>query len=157
MDLALPRDVAHDALAIIRGKAPAVEVFAPPTALEELLDIQGNDESDEARRCAKDALLKISKAWNISPLIIRGVRRDIVESIGQKLRDCGLIPPEERHDSHIVAEAALSDCEILISSDQHLSLIDKGHLNVALKECDVYETVIFTPHQIVQTFAGRRR
>ncbi|MDR1280908.1 MAG: hypothetical protein LBK99_08805 [Opitutaceae bacterium] len=76
--------------------------------LQELLDISENGETTEEKRYTVDALSKMSKEWGITPLINRGVRRDIVESIGQELQDRGLVPVQERHDFHIVAEAVLA-------------------------------------------------
>lgn len=44
----------------------------------------------------------------------------IARSIADKLLEQGIIPPAERNDALILAEAAVPGCQVLISSDNHL-------------------------------------
>jgi len=80
------------------------------------------------------------------------VRHGIAERIAERLRHQGLIPDEEVNDSLVVAESALLDCSILLSSDEHLRGIDFERLTLELRAFDVTAPVIATPREIVRKF-----
>lgn len=77
--------------------------------------------------------------------------------IAQKLRGGRLIPEHEVNDSYIVAEAALADCAILVTSDEHIRGMDATVLSLTLKSCDVNVVVVRTAAEIVRQFGGKRR
>lgn len=120
LDLAVPKDRAHDAIAIFRRRVPGIEFVVPPTVIEELDFIP--------------------------------VGHGIVEAVARKLRGEHLIPEHEANDSFILAEAALANCSILISSDEHLRSADPTRLSLALKSCDVNAVLVRTPREIVRQF-----
>ena len=76
--------------------------------------------------------------------------------IAQKLRVDRLIPEHEVNDSYIVAEAALADCEILVTSDEHIRGMDAAVLSLTLRSCDVNVVVVRTATEIVRQFGGKR-
>ena len=63
-----------------------------------------------------------------------------------------MIPEQEVNDSFILAEAALANCTILITSDEHLRAADPTLLSLTLKACDVQAIIVRTPREIVRQF-----
>lgn len=155
LDLALPRDVAHDALEVIRLRIPGAKIVILPTVLDEL-DYLCHDAPDAAtRRLARHALENMVREWKFHPKVLTDVGRDIIESIGDKLRSRGIVPEAERNDSYLIAEAALAGCDFLVSSDSHVRDADPTKLAITLKGCDVGVVVVCTPREIVTRFGGK--
>jgi hypothetical protein len=75
-----------------------------------------------------------------------------VEQIGRKIREKGLLPNEEVHDSFIIAEAGLYGATLLISSDAHIKNIDQQMLRIELGACDVDGPLMASPWKIVNQF-----
>lgn len=65
------------------------------------------------------------------------------------------LPDEERHDSEIVAEAALMGCRLLVSSVRHLTDMDQHALYRVLQGFDVEEIMIPGPAKVLRVF-GRK-
>jgi hypothetical protein len=80
------------------------------------------------------------------------VGHGIVEETARKIRAAGLIPDEEIHDSFIIAESALANVTLLLSSDGHLKDINQSALCEVLDGCDVGKLIIFSPAKIVKDF-----
>lgn len=80
------------------------------------------------------------------------VGHGIIETVARKLRREKLIPETEVNDSFILAEAALANCTILISSDGHIRDADPTLLSLTLKSCDVQAIILRTPREIVRQF-----
>jgi hypothetical protein len=97
-------------------------------------------------------LQHLVRVWGFRPLDFIPVGHGIVESVACRLRGDGLIPEREVNDSFILAEAALADCTILITSDEHLRAADPTLLSLALKACDVNAILVRTPREIVRQF-----
>lgn len=66
-----------------------------------------------------------------------------------------MIPAEEINDSLLVAESALLEARLLISSDQHLRGIDFERLSIELQAFDLTAPVIATPAEVVRKFFRR--
>ena len=64
----------------------------------------------------------------------------------------GLLPQEKVNDGLILAEAALLNCSILLTSDEHLRGIDFERLTFELRAFDLSAPVIATPREIVKKF-----
>lgn len=94
--------------------------------------------------------------WWFRPLDFLPVGHGIVEAVAKKLRAQHLIPAKEINDSYILAEAALANCTILITSDEHLRAADPTLLGLALKSCDVGVILVRTPAEVVRQFGGKR-
>ena len=56
------------------------------------------------------------------------------------------------NDSLVVAEAALIECGILLSTDGHMRGIDFQRLQVLLQDFHVAAPIIATPREIVNKF-----
>lgn len=157
MDLALPRDAVHDAVALVRQRAKGAEIIVPPTVLEELDHIATHGDSAADRRLATTALQKLAREWKFRPLDFIPVGHGIAETIAAKLRQRGVIPAAEINDSLILAEAALANCAILLTSDHHLAEADPAALTLALKECDVATVLVQTPASLIRRFSPKPR
>jgi hypothetical protein len=90
--------------------------------------------------------------WGFKPVNVIPVGNGIVEETARKIRAAGLLPDEEINDSYIIAEAALANVNLLLSSDGHLKFIDHVKLKEILDGCDLADTVIFSPAKIVKDF-----
>jgi rRNA-processing protein FCF1 len=152
LDLALPKDRAHDTIEIIRKRVQGVEFIIPPTVLDEIQFISEQGLVKADRDLATAAARNLVKVWRFRPLDFIPVGHGIVARIAETLRGPRLIPETEVNDSYILAEAALSKCSVLLTSDQHLRDADRTLLSRALKAADVDVVVICTPAEIVRLF-----
>jgi predicted nucleic acid-binding protein len=157
LDLALPKDVAHDAVSLVKQRVKSkdgVQLVAPPTVLDELHFLASEGEEGRERELAMKALQSMIR-WGIRPMDLIPVGHGITETIAGKLRSRGIIPIEEVNDSLIIAECALANCAILITSDGHIADADASRMSLALKECDVDTVLVMTPLKIVRQFSPR--
>ena len=81
--------------------------------------------------------------------------RPVVERIGERLRNAGLLAAEEINDSFLVGETALLDGRLLLSSGEHLRGMDHRQLGLVLQEFDFPSPVIATPGEVVKKFFRR--
>ena len=156
LDLAVPKDKAHDAVEIFRRRVSAVEFVVLPTVIDELDFIAQHGDSAGDRALATAALQKLVHVWKFRPLDFIPVGHGIVGTVAAKLRGHQLIPEEEVNDSYILAEAALANCTILITSDEHIRGVDSTLLFLKLQSCDVAAVLVRTPAEIVLQFGGKR-
>ena len=71
-----------------------------------------------------------------------------MERIGDDIRAKGLLPSSERNDSFIIAEAALCDCDLLITSDGEMTSIGLEPLAALLKSFHVKPVGIIWPQLV---------
>ncbi|MSU49295.1 MAG: PIN domain-containing protein [Opitutus sp.] len=156
LDLAVPRDKAHDAVEILRRRVPGIEFVAMPTVVDELDYIARDGDTASDRSLAITALRSLVREWKFRPLDFAPVEHGIVAVIAAKLRGNDLIPEHEINDSYILAEAALAGCAMLLTSDEHLRGADPTLLSLTLKSSDVGVVVVRTPAEIVRQFGSTR-
>lgn len=156
LDLATPKEKAQDAIEVFRRRVPGIEFLVPPTVLDELAYIAQEGDTAADRALAATALRNLVRVWRFRPLDFIPVGHGIIAAVAQKLRGQHLIPEPEINDSFILAEAALANCTILLTSDEHLRGADPTLLSLALKACDVNAILVRTPAEIVRQFGGRR-
>ena len=150
LDLAQDVEAVRDALDTIRHRLSDARLVVPPTVLHELaLVLRDNDK--QMRETARHALAEL-RAWGFEPLNLVPVGHGIVERIAGEIRRKDLLPTEEMNDSLIIAEAALLQCGVLLSSDAHLRGVDFKRLKLLLQGFDVAAPVIATPREIVRKF-----
>ena len=152
LDLAAPKDRAHDAVEIFRQRVPEVEFVVPPTVIDELDYIAQHGDTVNERALAVTALQNLVRVWRFRPLDFIPVGHGIIETVAHKLRRPTLIPENEVNDSFILAEAALANCTILITSDEHIRAADPMLMSLTLKSCDVQAIIVRTPREIVRQF-----
>ena len=153
MNLSAASDTALDALDVIRKRAPKAAVLATESVLNELVHFTATPSSGK-QPLARKALVSLL-AWGIQPTHITDLQATFADSIAGKLIDQGIIPADENNDATILAEAAVLECQILVSSDSDLRDANRSRLALALQACGVSVVVVCTPNEIVRMFAGR--
>ena len=86
--------------------------------------------------------------WGMSIQTLTPVEHGIAAQIGSTIRNQGLLPVEERNDGLIIAEAALMQCDFLVSSDTHFMGMDKALLSQILRDAHVKETLPVNPYLV---------
>lgn len=150
LDLAIERPNPQRAVAYIRKKKPGAVIMVPPTVLDELAHLLETGGPGE-KIAAGFTLQSLRSVWKMHPVDLIPVGHGIVECIADKIRDRGFIPQAERNDSLILAEAALLDCKLLLSSDDHLLKANSPALAALLTvQHDVGCPVIVSPYQVAK-------
>lgn len=149
-DLADDLNDVVDAVSLIRERLSGSQFLIPPTVHQELASwvVRGDVHKQEVARKA----IRICRLWRIVPATLTAVRHGIAERIAEQIRERGLIPHEEINDSLVLAESALLECSLLLTSDGHLRGIDFEHLTLELRVFDASAPVIATPREIVRKF-----
>jgi hypothetical protein len=149
IDLAQDEAAAWACLDTLKARRSGPQLIITPTVMQELFHIASHGETQEKRDDCSKAMRSLL-TWGIHPMNLLPVGHGIVERIGDELRHQGLIPADERHDSFIVAEAALCEADILVSADAHMHSIDHQRLHVALASFDVKPVIITWPRRVVR-------
>lgn len=140
-----------DAVQTIQKRIPGCRLIATATIIQELA-FKADFGEEAEKSLAKKALSQSIREFKIEPWNLIPAGHGITEIIGQKLRDEGLLPDEEKNDAMLLAEAALLHCSILLTSDSHLRSIPHDRLTMILNQSDVRTPLIATPAEIVQKF-----
>lgn len=155
LDHAEGKEKIPDCLEILRERLKPNAFLVPPTALQELAYQESFGATTKDKKTALMALTKMLE-WGYWPTNLVPVDHGVVEQIALKLRLQNVIPQEEQNDSLIIAEAALLNCSILLSTDSHLlDAQENSKLNRVLKDCHVNEILITSPGKIVSQFSRR--
>ena len=123
-----------------------------PSTLDELAYLCDSGHSEPVRLSARRAMRRLREESCFRPLLELPYPAETIESVARELRRPGLLPTAEVHDSLILAEAALLDCGILLTSDAHLRGLDHEALTLALNPFDLTAPVIATPREIARKF-----
>jgi predicted nucleic acid-binding protein len=157
LDLADEAEFAWDCIHTLKQRLGPRFVI-PPTVIQEPADLSELNDTDaesfQKRALAEEALDQIL-SWGFQPINFLPVEHGIVEQIGLKVRNRGLLPATEENDSLIIAEAALLGVTILVSSDNHILEIDATFLKLELDSFDVATPLIASPRKIVNSFFPR--
>jgi predicted nucleic acid-binding protein len=151
LDLADGNDSVRDAIDTIRSRLPRARFIITPSVFQEIVHIAIKDKAASRRMLGSRALREI-KLSGFQLAEIAPVGHGIVEQIATRLRDAGILPAQEVHDSLILAEAAFLGCSVLLTSDAHLRNVDQVRLTWELNAADVAVPVIATPKEIVGMF-----
>jgi len=152
LDLAEPGDDAWDAFETLQTRARHLPLIAPPTVVHELVYVSEHKHSPPLRRAARKVLRSMARTWNIHAVQLSPVQHGIAAQVGDRLRRVGLLPEEERNDSYILAESALLNSVLLITSDNVLRRIDFARLTYELRHFDLPVPIIITPKEIIRKF-----
>jgi len=155
LDFANKSEVVIDCLDTIKKRLPNPKIIVLPTVILELIDIAEDDNDTHLKSLARLSLSSILEPWGFLPVNCVPVGHGIVEQIGRKIREKGLIPDEEIHDAFVIAEAALYGAAILVSSDWHIKDTDQQMLKIELGASDVDCPLIASPWKIVHQFFSR--
>ena len=155
IDWAEGQDNIPDCFEVIRARIPGISILVPPTVLHELGYFAQGD--TWLAQHALKALELIRDEPMLRPMNLVPVGHGIVEVNAWKLREKGLIDPDEVNDSIILAEAGLLECSVLLTSDAHLTGIDSKLLQSVMGDFDGSVSIIQSPRQIVKKFSLRGR
>ena len=125
-----------------------------PTVVKELVNKAFKDADSKQRENASKALAGM-KAWGMTPVELGDLQTINARFIANKLLDQRVIPLKEHNDARILAEAAVLECQVLVSSDAHLREADAAQLAFVLGECGVPTVIVRRPDEIVRMFAGK--
>lgn len=149
LDLAAEEEACWDCMDAMKGRRELPRLVVLPTVLQELAHLVDNGETADVQDLALTSLQSLL-SWGFEPFDLQPVGHGIVERIGDEIRSRGLIHERERNDSFIIAEAALCDCDILISSDSQVYGIDQRDLHALLNDFHVKPVAILWPKQVVR-------
>ncbi len=152
LDLAGKVDSVLDAFTVLDRRLPGCDVVVLPSVLDELAFLCDSAESQRVRSLALHAMTVVREEDQFRPLLELTCPPALIDELARALRARNLLPTEEVHDSLILAEAALSGCELLLTSDEHLRGVDHEHLTLALNRFDLIPPVIASPREIVKKF-----
>ena len=146
-----------DALATIKRRLPQAKFIVTSTVLEELAWAVDNDDDPGVRAAALEAIISLDR-WGYDAQDVIPVGQGIIEQIGRKFREKGILPEREENDAAVISEAALLNCAVLLSSDSHL-LDAQAHplFRSVLKDAQVdgEKLVIAKPRTIATRFSRR--
>lgn len=151
LDLADQRAHALDAMDVVRRRLKPGRILVTPTVFQELVFLTEEGDAAAEREQARLALRGLA-GWGLELVNLVPAGHGIVERIADRLQEVGLLPAEEYNDGLILAEAALLNCAILLSSDAHLRGLDFQRLSLELKAFDVEMPIVATPREIVAKF-----
>jgi predicted nucleic acid-binding protein len=149
LDYADDKGVVVECFSAIRKYCPDSQIFVLPTVIDEL-NKHSKRPGPEGQLGIK--ALKSILSWGFKPISVVPVGNGIVEETARKIRFAGLLPDKEINDSYIIAEAALANVAILISSDSHLKDINHQELKELLDGCDLANTTIVPPWAFAKAF-----
>ncbi len=141
-----------DALNTIDARFPVADKLIPPATLQELAFLHLASPDLETRDRAARAFRKIHSENVFRPILELPFHSELTEELATLFRTHSLLPCEEINDSKILAQTILLDCDILLTSDEHLRGIDHQELTWLLNAQDLAVPVIATPREIVRKF-----
>ncbi|MDR0352223.1 MAG: hypothetical protein LBI02_02310 [Opitutaceae bacterium] len=137
---------------VIRGRLDNPIVIVPPTVNIELGFEAASAPGSATGKAAITAMRQLRPAWGFKPVNLVPVGHGIVECVADKIRARGYLPEEERNDSHIIVEAALLDCTLLVTSDAHMLDAPQGPLRLLLSAHDLAAPLIVSPRKLARAF-----
>jgi predicted nucleic acid-binding protein len=152
LDLADEVDDVLDAASVIDDRLPDADKLVTPSVLDELAYLADSGLTLPMRQSARRAVQLLRHETRFRPILELPFAPERVEELATVFRRRTLLPIEEIHDALILAEAILLDCDILLTSDEHLRSIDHQQLTWVLNQRDLTAPVIATPREIVRKF-----
>lgn len=152
LDIAAGVNDVVDAADIIADRLPDAEQLVTPGVLDELAYLADSGLTQQVRQSARRAIQLLRGKDRFRPILELPFAPEKVEELAGEFRRRRLLPGEEVHDSLILAETVLLDCDILLTSDEHLRSLDHQQLTWLLNQRDLTAPVIATPREIVRKF-----
>ena len=145
-DLASGSDIAHSFREAFQHKGYSLEVG--PTVLLEAHYLHEHG-TPAQQRLSMTALTQLLQ-WKIQPFDLSPVEHGIAEQFCLRLHRKNLLPDEEINDGLILAEAALAEIPVLVTSDKHLLHIEESQLRLCFDDADLPMVSCFHPRRLVQ-------
>lgn len=134
------------------SRCPQHRRLVTPTVLLETRFLSRQTGDLLLRRAATIALRKLTSEWQIDAGFLSPVQHGIAEQVAREIRWRGLLPQEEKHDSLIIAEAALLNAILLVTNDSLLRGLERLTLELVCDHFDLRAPIIATPREIVRHF-----
>jgi predicted nucleic acid-binding protein len=150
-DLAAGQEWAHDLRELLAERHWSVEV--PPTVVQELAFKLKTGTASE-KQLARTALERLRNAWGFLPFDLKPVGHGITETFVRELMAGGLLPEDEWNDGQIIAETALRDVPLLLTSDKHLLDIPHDQLASRLIRFDLPSVLVIHPKGVLKILRG---
>jgi predicted nucleic acid-binding protein len=144
-DLAEEKNFAFTFIEVFQEKG--YELLLPPTAAQELAFAFAR--KPEQREIAAKGLSSLLR-WGIKEFDLVSVGHGITEEFSLLLRAKDLIPPSEANDGYILAETALADIPVLVTSDKHLLNIPEEALTSVFESRDLFRVSICHPRNLLK-------
>jgi predicted nucleic acid-binding protein len=133
LDLAEGFDFAHEFRAVFQQAK--YSLLAGPTVFRELGFAILHGRQTEKSLAAK-AVASASQ-WGVLPFNLTRLDQAIAERFAQRLLESELLPEEECNDALILAETAVENIPILVTSDKHFLDMDEDALTLAFSDADL--------------------
>ena len=111
---------AWDAVETLRHKTRRLPLIASPIVVGEVTFFTRFAPATPLGRSSRKTVTCFARHWRIRPEPLNSVQTGIVEQVSLSLRRKHLVAEEEKHDSLILAEAAVLNCVLLVMSDTDL-------------------------------------
>lgn len=108
------------------------DLLVPPTVIVELAAL--SELGERQQRKTATVALQALEDWKFLPIVLSEVRLALAQEFRLKMSRLELIPDEEWNDGVILAESALAQIPLLVTSDEELLAIDDAALQIALAE-----------------------
>lgn len=133
LDLAGEKNFAHEFKEEFASRG--YSLLVPPTVVTELTFFAFQEHASQ-HELAVTALERIGM-WNCLPFELSSTQMVIAQRFAVRLVESSLIPETEQNDGKILAQTALAQIPMLVTSDAHLLNIDEEALLLALNEADL--------------------
>ena len=145
-DLADGKDFAHDFRETYQRKGYALLIS--PMAVAELYFLRDHGDAEE-QRLSSLSLAGLT-TWDIQVFPLTHLQRDIARRFASAIIRQGLLPASELNDALILAEAAVAEIPLVVSSDQHLLGVDHDALRAACMEADLNPVFPVSPCRLTR-------
>jgi predicted nucleic acid-binding protein len=144
-DLADDQDFAHTFREAFQQRGYVIKV--PPTVIQELAFActKGGGTAQTAKRA-----LQQMRSWDLLPFDLISAGHGVTEQFSKKLIDKGYLPDGEFNDGLILAETALANIPMLVTSDGDLLEIDAPSLRVQFEDSDLFPVVVVHPKDLLR-------
>ena len=154
IDIADEVDEVLTAIDIISLRLPAAEQLVTPVVLDELAFLADFGQTASLRASAGTVFDLLRNKSRFRPILELPFASEQAELLAREFRHRKLLPAGEIHDSLILAESILLDCNILLTSDEHLRSIDHQQLIGLLNQHDLTAPVIAPLEQLFVNSSG---
>ena len=145
LDLAEDLDAAHTFREEFQRRGYVLLV--PPTVVTELT-LKAESKGEKALLAMR--ALQSLRDWGIQPFDLKSVGHGITEAFARKLISRGLLPEDEFNDGVIIAETALFEIPLLVTSDHHLLDIAPESLRLELEAFDLPSVAVAHPRLMLR-------
>ncbi len=124
-----------------------------PGVMAELIALvrKGNDVESERASAALDSL----REWRITPIILTDVERAYRKNFMAIMEDRRILPPNEINDVRILAETAIAEIAMLVTSDSGILDADQSALSLAFEDSGLRVVHPAHPRKLAANFKKR--